>query len=320
MQERLAFVLILAALALALFFFISNYWETQKVWHLLYIKDRKVFRISNLRLVLRVGGGLFLALSLFAPFFFSYPKAASVYTQNIYFLLDASASMRAQDILPSRFTKAKEIISVLADSFQGSQLGLIVFSSFAEVYCPLTRDVNLLKQIVTLIDIDQFNYEGASFRKGLSKVEESFRRDSIFDSKIVIILTDGENNNERFLSLLNKLQRQNYSIFCICVGTESGAKIPMGNGEYLRNSQNNNDYILSKTDPDFIASLAIEGKVYACQDYSALPAQVFTKDYMKLEEKIDYVIRNNGFQVFLLSAIIITIVSFFCKPLANPKT
>jgi hypothetical protein len=177
-----------------------------------------------------------------------------------------------------------------------------------------------LKQIVTLIDIEQFKLEGASFRKGLSKVDESFSRDSISDSKIIIILTDGENNNEHFLSLLSKLQKENYSIFCVCVGTESGAKIPTGTtGEYLRNSESNNDYIVSKTDPNFIASLTTEGKVYTVEDYLSIPPLVFAKNYMKLEEKINYVLGNDGFQVFLFSAIMATIASFFCKPLAPPE-
>jgi Ca-activated chloride channel family protein len=320
MEDWLAFILIGATLVLALSFWVINYGETQKIWRLLYIKDKRIVRIGNLRLLLRVGGGLFLALSGIAPFFFSYPKATSAYTQNIYFLLDVSASMRAQDVFPNRFVKAKEIINILIDSFRGSQLGVIPFSSFAEVYCPLTRDINLLKQIVTLIDIEQFKLEGASFRKGLSKVDESFSRDSISDSKIIIILTDGENNNEHFLSLLSKLQKENYSIFCVCVGTESGAKIPTGTtGEYLRNSESNNDYIVSKTDPNFIASLTTEGKVYTVEDYLSIPPLVFAKNYMKLEEKINYVLGNDGFQVFLFSAIMATIASFFCKPLAPPE-
>jgi Ca-activated chloride channel family protein len=70
-------------------------------------------------------------------------------------VLDASRSMLAEDVLPSRFQRAKDALAELSRSIQkrgGHRLGLVVFAGRAQIVCPLTRDYDHFRTALAQID------------------------------------------------------------------------------------------------------------------------------------------------------------------------
>ncbi|MCS6904950.1 MAG: VWA domain-containing protein [Bacteroidia bacterium] len=315
MQKIIIVVLMLAFAAM-----IINYRQVQKIWSTFpLLGNKRNPIILKLRWFLRSIAVFAIGITVIVFEFYDVlsskpPKC----TQYVYFLLDASASMRAKDVLPTRFEKAKEIIAQLAKLLRGSHLGIIPFSNFAEVYCPLTNDLELFQNILSLINIQNFNLAGASFRKALAKAEESFDFEKINAARIIIILTDGENNKEYFLSIISKLKKKNYTIFCISVGTEKGAPIPIDDkGNYLKNPESSSyDHqpIISKMDKSFLQSLTTESTFYTYQDYTSILSKIYSLEFSCQEKKSSSTIQQQIVQNVILLAILSWFLSFFCKP------
>ena len=66
--------------------------------------------------------------------------------------LDASKSMLARDVQPSRLERAKLELSTLLDELKGDRVGLVVFAGEAFVQCPLTTDYGAAKLFLRAVD------------------------------------------------------------------------------------------------------------------------------------------------------------------------
>lgn len=111
---------------------------------------------------------------------------------DIMLCMDVSTSMNAFDFTPTRLEAAK----VQANRFIGTRpddrIGVVVFSGEPYTLCPLTTDHQALQSLVTTISSGQLD-DGTAIGMGLAKAVERLEG-STAKSKVVILLTDGENN------------------------------------------------------------------------------------------------------------------------------
>ena len=162
--------------------------------------------------------------------------------RNIYFALDLSSSMRAEDVSPSRIERAKlDILSVI-NSLDNEKVGLIFFSNRAFLQCPATTDydivINTIQSISdkTTIDTKSNIISPILLAKSLLSRDEAY-------SSLLVILTDGEDNYDKFNKRLKELRGIKFRIFFTIVGTPFGAPIPKkssdGTIHYLKNRDDN---------------------------------------------------------------------------------
>ncbi|MGL4533556.1 MAG: vWA domain-containing protein [Fusobacteriaceae bacterium] len=114
---------------------------------------------------------------------------------DIVLALDLSQSMMATDFSPNRLEKAKELIKEFLNKRDGDRVSLVVFGGDAYSKVPLTFDLNVVKEIVTKITVDDITSNnrtaiGMGLGVALNRVKESST-----NSSVVILLTDGENNS-----------------------------------------------------------------------------------------------------------------------------
>jgi Ca-activated chloride channel family protein len=88
-----------------------------------------------------------IGVALLGPIFGEEKQAVKVQGKDIIFAIDVSASMNAQDILPSRIEKIKYELQLLLTNPLQARMGLVTFASEALSSCPLTKDYNLLQNI-----------------------------------------------------------------------------------------------------------------------------------------------------------------------------
>jgi Ca-activated chloride channel family protein len=93
---------------------------------------------------------------------------------------------------PTRLDAAKEVISDFVDTLQGDRAGLVIFQARALVMSPLTLDHAALKRTVGESASD-FLPDGTAIGLGLSEAL-NLLRDSEARSRVVVLLTDGQNN------------------------------------------------------------------------------------------------------------------------------
>ncbi|MBT3193823.1 MAG: VWA domain-containing protein [Verrucomicrobia bacterium] len=130
-------------------------------------------------------------------------------------LLDISSSMDLSitggtNAPASRMEAAKEVVETFIENRPDDLIGLVTFARYADTLSPLTFGHNALVQIVQSVEIqDRPNEDGTAYGDALalacahldqmsswSQHEDSTQADPLdaIQSKIIILLTDGENN------------------------------------------------------------------------------------------------------------------------------
>ncbi len=114
---------------------------------------------------------------------------------DIVLALDISSSMEAGDILPTRLEGAKAQIIRFVQGREFDRVGLVVFAADAFHFVPPTLDYDVLISRLDEVElVTEYGLEdGTAIGTGIVSAANMLR-DSEASSRIVIILTDGSNN------------------------------------------------------------------------------------------------------------------------------
>ena len=145
---------------------------------------------------------------------------------DIVLAMDVSGSMLAEDFKPNRLEAAKKVAAEFIDGRKNDRMGLVVFAGEAFTQVPLTIDHNvLLKQLSTLKD--GMMKDGTALGDGLATAINRIK-DSEAKSKVIILLTDGINNQGAVdpQSAAEIAALYNIRLYTIGVGTQGLAPYP----------------------------------------------------------------------------------------------
>jgi Ca-activated chloride channel family protein len=146
---------------------------------------------------------------------------------DIVFCLDISGSMLAQDFSPNRMEAAKQVVSEFIDNRPTDRMGLVIFSGESFTMCPLTTDHAVLKSQLYNVQSGLLE-DGTAIGSGLATGVERLRA-SVSKSKVIILLTDGENNGGLVDPNSAKEIAKSYGVrvYTVGVGTEGFAPVPV---------------------------------------------------------------------------------------------
>ncbi len=146
---------------------------------------------------------------------------------DIVIALDISSSMLAMDFRPNRIEAAKDVATQFISGRTNDRIGLVVFSGESFTQCPLTTDratvINLFKGIESGMIED-----GTAIGNGLATAVSRLK-DSDAISKVVILLTDGENNRGEIAPVTAAELAKTFGIrvYTVGVGTIGMAPYPV---------------------------------------------------------------------------------------------
>ncbi|TGM58841.1 VWA domain-containing protein BatB [Leptospira adleri] len=211
---------------------------------------------------------------------------------DILFLVDVSLSMQAIDNVPTRLAKFKEILLRMLPSLNGNRFGMIVFAASPFLYCPMTSDIAAFSDYVRGLDVDMVGDRGTDLKKAFQKAEDLLNSEKVFRNRILILVTDGEDQNDPELVSFPA----NFQIWA--AGTETGGPIAYNDeesglsGYLLRDgtlSPNANipGVIRSKMNPAFLRELAGKnnGALYSLET-NPPDVESFQKEIRSLEENL----------------------------------
>ncbi|MCP5105274.1 MAG: VWA domain-containing protein [bacterium] len=144
------------------------------------------------------------------------------------FLLDTSSSMNAEDLKPNRLEMAKQLIAGIVDNLRTDYVSLVNFAGAAYVQCPLTIDYEAFKLMTEASVISPAEEQGTDFHEGFQLALNTFQK-SNSDHKVMILITDGEDQEKSWQQAMEQLQQQKIIIFTVGVGVAAGAPIPIKN-------------------------------------------------------------------------------------------
>lgn len=185
---------------------------------------------------------------------------------DIMLVLDISESMRIEDFRPNRLEAAKEVArDFISGRFQ-DRIGMVIFAGEAYSLAPLTSDYQLLNDYIDELDFSMIQTGGTAIGSALA-VGTNRMRESESKSKVMILMSDGENNagNIDPITAAKLAHAYDIKMYCIAIGKEG--KVPYG-----RDMFGNVNYIENSLDESTLREIARigEGRFYRVAQKQAL--------------------------------------------------
>ncbi|MGF7139787.1 vWA domain-containing protein [Roseimarinus sediminis] len=231
---------------------------------------------------------------------------------DIVMAVDVSTSMLARDLKPDRLEAAKDVATQFIAGRPYDRIGLVVFSGESFTQCPLTTDhavvSNLLRETRTGI-LEDGTAIGNGLATAVNRLKES---DAI--SRVVILLTDGENNRGEIPPLTAAEIAKTFGIrvYTIGVGTVGTAPYPFETPFGTRIQQ-----VPVKIDEEGLQSIAdITGGKYFRATNNEKLQQIYEEidalEKSKIEVK-EFSKKQEEFQPFALAALILLVLGILLK-------
>lgn len=193
---------------------------------------------------------------------------------DIMVALDVSTSMNAEDFKPDRISVAKDVLTKFIAGRPQDRIGLVIFSGKSYLQSPLTTDhhtvLNYLEQIHTGM-IEDGTAIGMALATSVNRLKDSEAK-----TKIILLLTDGENNAGQIdpETAAKTAQALGIKIYSVGIGDPHGAPIkvkdPLGRWIYARNPDGS--YFLTKMNEEGLRQISAlsEGGYFMAGDEDRL--------------------------------------------------
>ena len=228
---------------------------------------------------------------------------------DIVVALDLSKSMLQEDFNPNRLEKSKELLSKFISQRVNDRMGLVIFGGDAYTKIPLTFDNSMLREVVEKIKVDDITSNnrtaiGMGVGVAINRLKESDSK-----SKVIILMTDGENNYGELSPIdATKLAKElGIKIYTIGIGAyERNIPSFFGTVRKVKNTE---------LDENLLTKMAEEtnGKYFRASDEKSFE-EIFS-EINKLEkteiEKQDFVQKEELYISFVKTSLIFLLIGLF---------
>lgn len=194
---------------------------------------------------------------------------------DIVLALDISPSMAAQDFRPlNRLHVAKQTAREFVRQRRHDRVGVVAFAATAFTQCPLTLDHAALEELVDALDFGLAE-DGTAIGMGLATAVAGLR-ESKTPSKVVVLMTDGQNNRGQIdpLTAAELAKAFDVKVYTVLVGR--GGVVPVPIDDPIRGTRV--EMVRMDVDEATLAAIAdaTGGNFYRAQDPAAL-AQIYAE-------------------------------------------
>jgi Ca-activated chloride channel family protein len=175
---------------------------------------------------------------------------------DIVFAIDVSKSMLAEDVAPNRLDKSKQIVSQIINQLGSDRIGIVAYAGSAFPVLPITTDYSVAKMFLQSMNTDMVSSVGTSFNEAIKLSSTYF--DDKKTSKLLIMISDGEDHNEGADEAAEEANKLGIKIITIGVGTEKGGTIPLKRNGIVEGfkKDNNNEVVITKLVPESLTAIA----------------------------------------------------------------
>jgi Ca-activated chloride channel family protein len=248
--------------------------------------DQKRIQVSWVQTALKVTGLVLCVFALARPQTLSRSQERKANGVDIMMVLDVSLSMLIQDMGNStRMEIAKQTFKGFIEGRQSDRIGLAIFSGEPITLAPPTLDYGLLiGQMATVEPGGPGLRDGTAIGDGLALSINRLKKSSA-KSRIIILLTDGDNNVGRIDPITAGELAQGYGIkvYSIAIGTEGRVRQPLPI-ETPAGRTYTYAWVENRLNPSLLSQISekTSGKFYRVQDETAL--QKVFRDIDRLEK------------------------------------
>ena len=188
---------------------------------------------------------------------------------NIVLAIDLSSSMLAQDFQPqNRLEVAKDVVKRFIAARTSDRIGVVAFAAEALTQVPLTTDYPVVNAAVDNLAAGQLE-DGTAIGTAIATAANRLR-DAPGRSRVIVLLTDGENNRGSIdpRTAAKAAAVFGIKIYTVGVGTEGMAPVPVGRGLFGLRYENR----LVRIDEPLLGDIAktTGGRYFRARDAAAL--------------------------------------------------
>lgn len=227
--------------------------------------------------------------------------------QAVVIALDLSTSMFAKDVQPSRLVRARfELIDLLNQRKEGLT-ALIVYAGDAFSVSPLTDDTDTIEAQAKLLDPNIMPIQGSQASLAIKKSAQLLEQSEVKEGQILLV-TDEVADINLAIAAAKDVQKKGFQVSILSIGTEEGSPIPLPQGGFIKDSQDN--IVLAKVNVEAMQQVIQAGgglyvaSVVGDQDLSRLLLQFSLENpanLVKSEDKeVESWINEGAWLVLLL--------------------
>lgn len=228
---------------------------------------------------------------------------------DIVLTLDISTSMKAEDLKPNRLEAAKNVAEDFVNKRISDRIGLVLFARQSFTMVPPTLDYDLLKRLLADVEMGVVE-DGTAIGMGISTAVNRLK-ESKAESKVIILLTDGQNNSGEIdpVTAADLAVSYGIKIYTIGAGTRGTAPYPIKDPIFGNRYQN----VEVNIDEEMLTQIAdmTGGAYFRATDTEKLDeiyTQIDELERTEIEEMI-YTDYQDLYPRFLLPGIFLLVLS-----------
>jgi len=226
-------------------------------------------------------------------------------------VIDISESMQIEDFKPNRLESAKKVAKEFINGRFQDRIGLVIFSGESYSRCPLTTDYILLNEYVDEISFDLISSRGTAIGSAIA-IATNRMRESTSKSKIMILLSDGDNTAGNIDPRTAAQIAKAYGIKIYSIAIGKNGKVPFGKDYFGRTR-----YVENSLDEKNLREIATitSGKFYRASNNSSLEKIFEVIDEFEKSEIKENRYKNtvDYYQYYLLWAIVLFLIYILIK-------
>lgn len=237
--------------------------------------------------------------------------------------LDISNSMLAEDVVPNRLDRAKQMLSKMVDNMTDDKVGLVVFAGEAFTQLPITCDYVSAKMFLNTITPNLIPTQGTAIGAALQTAITSFGAIEDEVGRAIILITDGENHEDDAVAVAKKAQEMGIQVFVVGIGKPEGSPIPKpGTNDYFKDRAG--QVVVSRLNEEMCQEIAAAGKgAYVRCDNTNTAMRAIEKELERIAtaelESTVYADYNEQYQSFVLIALLLLVIDFFIMMRKNHR-
>jgi Ca-activated chloride channel family protein len=265
-EKKYLYLLIIIPIVLLIFAF-NLYWKTKKQREfaskglLQFLSpDRSTFK-TILKFVVTIFGLTFIIIGLVNPKVGSKMETVKREGIDIVFAIDVSKSMLAEDVVPNRLEKTKQIVSQIINQLGSDRIGIVAYAGSAFPVLPITTDYGVAKMFLQSMNPDMVSSQGTSLNDAIQLSASYFDKNNP-TSKLIILISDGEDHGQGITEATEKAKELGAKIITIGICTEKGGPIPLKKNGVVQNFQRdqNDEVVVTKLNQNTLQAIASETK------------------------------------------------------------
>lgn len=232
---------------------------------------------------------------------------------DIVMTLDISTSMKAEDLKPNRLEAAKSVAEDFVNKRVSDRIGLVLFARKSFTMVPPTLDYDLLKRLLGDVEMGVVE-DGTAIGMGIATAVNRLK-ESNAESKVIILLTDGQNNAGEIdpVTAADLAVSYDIKIYTIGAGTRGTAPYPVRDPIFGDRYQN----VEVNIDEEMLTQIAnmTDGSYFRATDTEKLEniySQIDELERTEIEEVI-YTDVEELYPRFIIPAILLLLLSIISE-------